>query len=182
MDTTAVSIVSFSIVLMEMFASLGLSTLIPATFLALARAARRAGAAATAQNIIDSSDSFGGKPTSDGTIPQDPPGKIAMGILQQAATAVDAIDLLVPSSATIDADFEFHGHQMESLKASAGTGPALTQLVTIKAGYAALYETSSSNKLKLHVEFRVVNYALGITQPPAKSPPPPPAKAVGGPT
>jgi len=52
-----------------------------------------------------------------------------------------------------DAEFEFHGKERYEAELRAG---AQINLVNITAGYSALYETRSNNKVKLHIEFSSV--------------------------
>jgi hypothetical protein len=80
--------------------------------------------------------------------------------MARGSESIEAIDLLVPKSADLDASFEFHGNERYEGEAEVG---AMVQLVTVKAGMSALYESTSSSKvsLKLHFESVPVNLRCG---------------------
>lgn len=143
--STIESVASFSVVLAETFAAVGLSTLMPASFLALARAGTAGLTALSGNKLL--------------------PANVT-SMVTAAAGSLDTIDLLVPKSAKIHAEFEFQGSDQYSVNASVG---AMVEVVTIKAGFSYLYSSSSKNKVTLDVDFVSVNYAL--TRPPAPTPP-----------
>lgn len=148
--STAVSVAAFSVVLTQSFVAVAASTLVPATFLAALRAARGAtnpGADTTGNSLVDSAPGV---------------GEIVSG-LRAGLASLEEIDLLVPTKATIDAEFEFEASEAYSADASLG---GMVQVVSVAAGYSALYETSTRNKITLHLEFAAVNYRLApIVQP-----------------
>jgi hypothetical protein len=164
MISTAFSIASFSIVLAECFAMVGMSTLIPT------------GAAVAASTIRHAA--LENKQTPPGTTPaqNDPLGQLLSfggsiasapveGIKQVIRTVahdMDSISLLVPKSASIDAVFKFHANESYSMNAEGG---AMIQLVTVKAGYSALFAVETSNEVKLHVDFALVNFDLTSDKP-----------------
>ena len=158
--STAVSVASFSVVLAESFAAVMLSTLIPATFVETASTVKR-----LARNAADADGNVpDGAVEDDDLAPLDvaeavagPLKKVARNLAAATAEPTD-LNLLLPSSATIDATFEFHGSEAYELGAEVG---GQVKLVTVAAGYSALYETSSSNKVNLHVEFESVNIRIG---------------------
>lgn len=156
--STAVSVASFSVVLAETFGAVMLSTLVPAGLVEVANTAKRlaAGVADGGDADPDAED--------DGAGPADalagvlaPVTDVVRSIAAATAEPTD-LNLLLPKSATIDAEFEFHGREAYSAQASAG---AQINVVNISAGYSALYETSSSNKVKLHIEFASVAVRIG---------------------
>jgi hypothetical protein len=69
---------------------------------------------------------------------------------------------LLPKTASIDAEFEFHGSERYGANANVG---AQIEIVTVNAGYSALYEARSSNKVKLHVDFETVSVTIGTPTP-----------------
>lgn len=156
--STAVSVASFSVVLAETFSAVMLSTLIPATFVETANTVKR----------------IARKKANEGEVPSDAISDndvAAMNVVPGLETVRDVIKniagataeptdlhLLLPKTATIDAEFEFHGSEVYSAEARIG---AMVELVNITAGYSALYETGSSNKIKLHIEFQSVNIRIG---------------------
>lgn len=142
--SAAVSVASFSVVLAEAFAAVAVSTLVPATFLSVARAAK---AAAANANVTEG----------DGFIGNLPGVGVAVEALKSASKRITDIDLLVPKTAKIHGEFEFQGG--ESLAAGASLGGQV-QVVTVSAGYSMLYQSTSRNKITLDVDFAAVNYTL----------------------
>ncbi len=143
--STAISVGAFSVVLAETFAAVAASTLVPATFLAVVRAAKKANAPDDEVNAADMLiDRMSGV-------------KETVKAVQTAADSIDEIDLLVPRTAKINAQFAFEAS--ESYAGSAAVG-GMVNVVAVAAGYSALYETSSANKITLDVEFAAVNYTL----------------------
>lgn len=141
--STAISVGSFTVVLAESFAAVAASTLIPATFLAVARAAKAGGAAEneSANDLVK--DMLG--------------VNHALNAVKTGIDSIDEIDLLVPKTAKIHGEFEFEASESYSANVAIG---ALVNVVAVAAGYSALYETSSRNKITLDVEFAAVNYTL----------------------
>jgi hypothetical protein len=150
--STAVSVAAFSVVLTESFVAVAASTLVPATFLAAARAARRAADASGAAGDAGATDTTG-----NSLIAKAPGVKEAVEALRSAIASVDEIDLLVPNKARIEADFEFEASEAYSGDATVG---GFVNVVAISAGYSALYQTSTRNKIHLEVDFAAVNYKL----------------------
>jgi hypothetical protein len=150
--SAAVSVASFSAVLAASFAAVATSSLVPATFLTLVRAAKPpppapGGGSASA-------------PVSTATVTAVEGllgNNILSNALMEAAKVVTDIDLLVPKSAKITGDFEFQATDAVSGGASVG---ALVKVVTISAGYSALYTSTSKNKIHLEVDFVSVNYPI----------------------
>ena len=165
--STAVSVASFSVVLAESFSAVMLSTLVPATFIEVANTVKRVAKAKAANGETVTDDDLNGDPNNaddDGLLGPlgDVPGldtvNTAIATVAAATAEPTELQMLLPSTATIDAEFEFHGGETYSAAASVG---AQVKLVTINAGYSALYTTSSSNKLKLHIEFASVPVQIG---------------------
>ncbi|MFZ4689791.1 MAG: hypothetical protein ACOYLS_11185 [Polymorphobacter sp.] len=147
--SAAVSVASFSVVLAESFAAVAASSIVPATFLTLVRAAKGA-AAGSGSSAPPSSDTTR---TVDSLLGSDSISKA----LKEAAKSVTDIDLLVPKTARITADFEFQATDAVSGGVSAG---AQVEVVTINAGYSALYTSTSKNKIHLEVDFVSVNFVI----------------------
>ena len=149
MVSTAVSVASFSVVLAEAFSAVGLSTLVPNTFIAAVRAAKATlddPNATAAKKDEARADLRAAAGTND---------RLAEVLL--AAVDTDALDVLLPNSAKIHAEFEFQGSEKYEYGAEMG---AMVEVVTIRAGYNALYETSSKNKITLDVSFAPVNVKI----------------------
>lgn len=150
--STAVSVASFSVVLTQSFAAVAASSLVPATFVTLARIAKGAAGAAGS-----------GTPAASSTESTALVSSLVAGgdslakALKEVAKAVDSIDVLVPKTARITAEFEFEGSEAYAAELSAG---AAVNVVSVSAGYSALYSTSSKNKIRLEVDFASVNYTL----------------------
>lgn len=153
--STAVSVAAFSVVLTQSFVAVAASTLVPATFLAAARAARAAAA---------SSGGSAASTTGDALVTSAPGVSEVMEGLRSGVGQLEEIDLLVPKSARIEAEFEFEASEAYSGEASLGV---TVQVVSVAAGYSALYQTSTRNKIRLEVDFATVNYRLAPVAPPA---------------
>lgn len=152
MSISAVSsVTSFSIVLAETFGAVALSTLIPNAFIESANAVKRLAADATETEKDEKMGPLNAIPGADA---------IANAVKNIAAATAESTDMhiLLPKNASIDAEFEFHGRESYEAGASAG---GQVQIVTINAGYSALYEAQSSNKVKLHVDFETVAVRIG---------------------
>jgi hypothetical protein len=148
--STAVSVAAFSVVLAESFVAAATSTLVPATFLAVARGAKAAVGGAAPANSADPA-------LADPLVGNMPGVKEAVDALRLAVNAMDEIDLLVPKTAKIHAEFEFEASESYAGHASIG---AMVNVVSVSAGYSALYQTSTRNKITLDVDFAAVNYKL----------------------
>ena len=144
--STAISVGAFSVVLAETFASVTASTLVPATFLAVMRAAKK-----------NADSAAPGNADADALVKDMLGVKEILNAVKTGVSSIDEIDLLVPKSAKIHAEFEFEASEAYSANVAIG---ALVNVVAVAAGYSALYETSSRNKITLDVEFAAVNYTL----------------------
>lgn len=144
--STAISVGAFSVVLAETFASVTASTLVPATFLAIMRAAKKNAGSPAPDNA-----------GADALVKDMLGVKEILSAVKTGVSSIDEIDLLVPKSAKIHAEFEFEASEAYSANVAIG---ALVNVVAVAAGYSALYETSSRNKITLDVEFAAVNYTL----------------------
>lgn len=142
--STAISVGSFSVVLAETFAAVAASTLIPATFLTVVRAAKQGASSSDNDSANDLIKDMIGV-------------NQALNAVRSGINSIDEIDLLVPKTAKIHAEFEFEASEAYSGNVAIG---ALVNVVAVAAGYSALYETSSKNKITLDVDFAAVNYTL----------------------
>ncbi len=139
--TAAVSVAAFSVVLAESFAAVAMSSLVPATFVQLARLAKAGGTAVANTALV-------------GKLPG---GTELAAALAEAAKSTTDIDVLVPKTARITADFEFEGTESYTVGASAG---GAINVVSVAAGFSALYASKSTSKIHLEVDFVSVNYAV----------------------
>ena len=147
--TAATSVVSFSVVLAEAFAAVGLSTAVPAAVVTLARLAKNA--RTNAGHINDTKAALGKLPT--GPLSPEELNKL-LGAVEKA---LPSLDLLLPKTADIHAEFTFEGK--EGMTAGAAGGVAIN-VVSVSAGYSAMYEMKSTNKITLDVHFESVNVVL----------------------
>lgn len=166
----AMSVATFSVVLAEVFTAVGLSSLIPATWVEIARVLRRLG------------PQPGGGPGPDGLsadeiakalatvarlvpIPAGDDGTTAVAakVIQALLASSDTIDLLLPKTASIDATFKFEAK--EALDVQEQVGAAL-DVVSVRAGFSALYEEKSSNSITLKVDYVSVQEVLAPPKPP----------------
>ncbi len=154
--TTIESVASFSVVLGEAFAAVALSTLVPATFVAVTKGAKTAIAAA-AGNAAAVTAAETSASTSLASVVSKGPVKEVLDVIVKTASASTGIDLLIPKTANIHAEFEFQGSESYSAEASLG---AMVEVVTVKVGFSALYATTSKNKITLDVDFALVHYDL----------------------
>ena len=148
--SAATSVASFSVVLAEAFASVGLSTAVPAAVVTLARLVKdQAGNAATIAALKSALEAM----------PKG--GPLKFGELEKLLAAVSgsltSLDLLLPKTAKIHAEFTFEGSEGASGGASIG---AAINVVSVSAGYSAMYEMKSTNKITLDVHFESVNIVL----------------------
>ena len=151
--SAAVSVASFSAVLAASFAAVAASSLVPATFLSLVRAAKGAGAGGGGGTGAGQLTSTPTEDAIDDLLHDDKLSKA----LSEAGKSLTDIDLLVPKSAKITGDFEFQATDRVSADVSVG---AAVKVVTISAGYSALYTSTSKNKIHLEIDFVSVNYPI----------------------
>jgi hypothetical protein len=149
------SVASFSVVLAETFGAVALSTLIPNAFVESANAMKRLASRAATDPADAGEEEKAMGPLS--AIPGIDAVRDAVKNIAAATAEPSDLHLLLPKKATIDAEFEFHGS--ESLTVGAGLG-AQIKLVTVNAGFSALYSSSSSNKVTLHVDFETVSVTI----------------------
>ncbi len=153
--SAAVSVASFSVVLAETFAAVGLSTVVPAAAVTLARIA------ANQSNANDLATKLGNTPAAGMT-----------DLIRALPGAMTSLDMLLPKTAKIHAEFAFEGSEAVSGTGAAGGGATIDSLaaVSVGVGYSALYQAQSSNKITLDIEFVSVNVPIA---PAAPSPMPP---------
>jgi hypothetical protein len=158
--TAAVSVASFSVVMAETFAAIGASTLVPATFIAGLRVAKGAG-----ETQGDDAAAIGNDKmlAAFGTNPLKP----VIDSLSNGLKNIDEIQLLLPRDARLHAEFEFEASDSISAGGSVGT---VLQVVTVNAGFAALYESKSKNKITLDMNFVAVNVPLGAASANPRAP------------
>lgn len=144
--TAAVSVASFSVVLAETFAAIGASTLIPATFVAGLKLAKGAGAGGASPLDDKSLGALGSNSL-----------KPVFDALGKGLANVSEVDLLLPRDAKLHAEFEFEANDKVEVGASVG---GLVQVVTVNAGFSALYESRSKNRVTLDMTFVAVNVPL----------------------
>lgn len=160
--TAAISVASFSVVLAETFAAIGASTLVPAAFVSGLRLAKGVG-----EETGDGGSGLGDDAmlAALGTNPLKP----VIDALSKGMKNIDDVQLLLPRDAKLHAEFEFEASDRVSVDASVST--PMLQVVSVNAGFAALYESRSKNKITLDMNFVAVNVALGR---PASADPRPP--------
>ena len=159
---TVESVASFTVVLAETFAAVGLATVAPAATVALAKALKGQ-AAGTGPSpapaipplagqdkteLIESFSSFPG------------PTKKVAEFMGKAFLNLDELHLMVPKTAKIHAEFEFQGSETWSGNGTLALGPSVTQIVSINAGFSALYSSTSKNKITLDVDFELAKFPI----------------------
>lgn len=156
--SAAVSVAAFSAVLAESFVAVSASTLVPATFVSLARAIK-----AKAASGSGGGGSGGGAGPADETtavgpmLSKAPGAREIVDALKGIGGRLNDIDLLVPKTAKIHGEFTFEASE---LYAGAVSGGGVVNVVAIAAAYSAMYSASSTNKITLDVDFAAVNYTL----------------------
>lgn len=160
----AITVLAFSAVLGEVFAAVGLSTLMPVLFVELCRLIRASGAAAlSSPELLDAVlkllPPLPGLPARPESGTGDADYKKALQHLIDSVKNLDKaqIQLLVPNSAHIDATFACSG--TDSMKASASGGGSF-DVATVNAGFSELFEIKSSCSVSLKVDFAPVVYTL----------------------
>ena len=155
--SAAVSVATFSAVLAESFVAVSASTLVPATFVSLARAIKAKATGATAAG------SGSGAAPADETaaigpmLSKTPGAREIIDALKGIGGRLNDIDLLVPKTAKIHGEFTFEASEMYAGGASGG---GVINVVAIAAAYSAMYSSTSTNKITLDVDFAAVNYTL----------------------
>jgi hypothetical protein len=171
--TTAISVLAFTVVLAEAFLAVGLSTVVPAAFVEMCRVIRAMMLATTVDNtaidlaldhLMEVAPMLPGMPgpLKPGATDADKEARRAAlkpykDAVRELVKTSDKLQLLVPKSASIDAEFACSGG--ETYSANAGL-EGVIQVVGVKAGYSALFEMKSSTSVRLHVDFAPVEYSL----------------------
>ncbi len=161
----AITVMAFTVVLAEAFAAVGLSTLAPAMFVQFCRVARAAliGGAANLDTLLTElvqvAPRLPGLPQLPD--PNDPGYQDAIQSVKDSIIEMlrsnDKIQLLVPKTATIDAEFSMGGSESASINAGVG---GMIKVVNVNAGFSALFELHSSTTVRLHVDFAQAEYTL----------------------
>jgi hypothetical protein len=152
MLSTVMSVTSFSVVLAEAFAAVGLSTVVPAAVVTAARLA--------AQLADDAPADDPKRKRLNGIIEGLPEGNMAgktADLMKAVAKSLPTLDILLPKTAKIHAEFTYTG--TDSLSVSGGVSVPL-QVVSVNVGFSELYTTTSSNKITLDVDFVSVNVPI----------------------
>jgi hypothetical protein len=159
------SLGTFTAVLAESMAAIGLSSLAPTLLAAIGKVAKctleealpeaRQAAQAELDALLGQVKKLGGAFGTRGEdgLPVPSPGEVVADLMQaigKGLHSLEEINLLIPAKASLDAEFEFHANESYAGEAAAG---AQIQLVTVKAGFSALYSSASSNRVKLHLDF-----------------------------
>jgi len=160
MPSSVESVVSFSVILAETFAAVGLSTLIPDTFIAGAKIAKSA--TDELETLINTKEPD--TPASGATAaPALAKGaRNALQVVGNAAKHLDSLDVLLPHDARITASFSFQASDSFSELVQGGGAANVDGVgaVSVKAGYSALYESKSENKITLEINFKSVSVDL----------------------
>lgn len=159
--STAVSTASFSVVLAETFAAVGLSTVIPAGVVTVARLAKELSDGATPDTrktaLTTELNALAGTDASGGSIGAVVPIKPVTDVVRAISDSLTTLDLLLPKTAKIHAEFEMSATDSYDV---AGTVGMTANVVTLNAGYGMLYSNTSRNKITLDVDFVSVQVAL----------------------
>jgi hypothetical protein len=146
--SSAESVVSFSIILAEVFASVGMATVVP-NMLVMGAKGTAGVLTALDEELKDAKEI---------------PGAVKNGIHLLAAGAknMDALELMIPKTADIHAEFTFQGTFKETLDVNGAGSGSIQSLgaVSVGAGFSALYESTSTNKITLDIHFVTVNVPL----------------------
>jgi hypothetical protein len=155
--STALSVASFSIVLTETFIAVAASTLAPATFVSFLRA-MKAKAEADAGNAPPGGITFPEFNADSNALTKGFDGiKDLLKGVGDGVRAIDEIELLVPKTAKIHAEFEFEATEQYATEGALG---GFVNVVAISAGYSSLFQTASRNRITLDIDYAVVNYRL----------------------
>lgn len=154
--STALSVAAFSVVLTETFVAVAASTLVPATFLTFLSAIKADPGADTSANPFDPDRPQDADPQTS-LVAAMPGMKELVKAIKAGVAQVDEIDLLVPKTAKIRAEFEFEASEQYAGSFAIG---GMVNVIAVAAGYSALFQTATRNKVTLDVDFAVVNYRL----------------------
>ncbi len=152
--SAVVSVASFTSVLAETFAAVGLSTIIPAGVVTVARMAKAAAANPGTSTAPSPETAALNKA---GAAVDLTPAKAMGDLVKVVGESLTSLDLLLPKTAKIHAEFSYQGSDSASVNASVG---GMVQVVTVNAGFSAMYSSTSSNKITLDVDFVSVNVIL----------------------
>jgi hypothetical protein len=166
MASSIESTVSFTVVLAETFAAVGLATVVPTALIAtakLTKAALNEAAKKTNNTYGQPFDSH--SELIDSTRDANPDGGDAiegavskgLRVIQAAVANVKDVNLLMPQTANIKAEFTFSANDAYSLDVG---GNATIQAVNVKAGFTALYSSKSSNRISMNIHFEPVAVTL----------------------
>jgi hypothetical protein len=83
-------------------------------------------------------------------------------MLKAVSESLPSLDLLLPKSAKLHAEFSYEGHEAYEMSEDIAGDVTYEGLVSVgvRAGYSALYEATSKNRITLDVEFVSVNVIL----------------------
>jgi hypothetical protein len=168
--TAFTSLATYTAVLAESLAAIGLSSLAPSLLATIGKLAKcaveeddgalRAAAQAQVDNLIRGLGKLAG-PTREGSgAPVPSPAEVVGGLfdaLSRGLHSIEQIDLLVPKTASLETEFEFHASESYGGQASVG---GMIQVVTLQAGFHALYEASSRNRIRMKIDFVSVPFDL----------------------
>ncbi|MFZ4506598.1 MAG: hypothetical protein ACOYON_02740 [Fimbriimonas sp.] len=159
MAAGAISVLTFSVVLAEVFGAVGLSTLVPATFVQIARAAANIGD----ENNLTQEEMSSALKAISRFLPGSQEGvELATKVLLSMMSSSENLELLLPKTASIDAEFKFQA----TTKVDGGIDVGvMVQVVSVKGGYSALYEESSSNSVNLKVNYVAVQVPIKEPKP-----------------
>lgn len=150
--STVMSAASFSVVLGEMFTAVGLSTTVPAGVITLARMAKALSSAPESEKTTLSEAQTAFK----GSLAKTPAATVT-DLIDTMSKSLDELQLLLPKTAKIHAEFTYEGRDAMSAVFSGGVQ---VNLVSVNAGFSALYESKSTNKITLDVDFVSVNFPI----------------------
>jgi len=153
MISTIMAAGSFSVILAESFAAVGLSTMIPQMFVGFIRTINKAEAANLA--VLDSLGKF---------FADRMQVKYDTAFLKKLMDDkfLNELDLLIPKDGRIKAEFIYQGTETYTANMGGSVGATLEGMVVgeVSAAYSALYSATTSNKIELEVNFGLVHYKL----------------------
>ncbi len=144
--STIMSIGSFSVILFEAFTAVGLSSLMPTTAITLARMSKP-----------DDSGAADDTTEMETSLAKTPVNGLKDLLKNLGKAGPDSLDILMPSTAKIHAEFEFQGRDESRIEGSIG---GFVEVVNVNVGFSALYESTSRNKITLDVDFVSVNVPI----------------------
>ncbi|MDB5251685.1 MAG: hypothetical protein JWP27_854 [Flaviaesturariibacter sp.] len=151
MPSSIESVGSYTVILAETFAAVGLASLVPTALIAAAQATKGALIQAPAERAIPGADAIRDNLKDFAAVAK------GLDVLGAMAEGMDDFHVLLPKTAHIESTFEFEGSDKVTENVSGGVA---VQVVNVNAGFSMMYESKSTNRITMDIDFQSVNIPL----------------------